>query len=500
MSTVLEAPPLVGAQRPRILWVPTSGVSSAGQEAIDLAESVGLILDDWQAFLLGHALAERRDGRWAAREVGEVVPRQNGKGGGLEARELAGLFLLGEALIIHSAHEFSTSLEAFHRLLHHIEEHPWMMRRVKRVSRSHGDEGIDLKTGQRIRFRTRTARGGRGFSADLVILDEAMILPTSFHGTLMPVVSARPNPQIWYTGSAVDQANPSHDGEVLARVRHRGITRSDPTLLFMEWSVDRGDGGDEPYTPDRVTAAVLADEDAWAEANPAYGIRITREAVESELRSMTPRTFAVERLGIGDWPDVTDDETESRIDVRAFRALTDPVSEPAGAVCLAIDTSPDRAWTSISAAGARADGLEHVELVDRRRGTGWVPDRLAEIAGRSDVRVILLDAAGPGGSLLPALEDPGLGLDVEVIAVSAKDVGRACGRFFDLVQEAGVRHRGQAELDAAVKGAATRKLGDAWAWARSSSSVDITPLVSATLALYGPALAPPPRRSKWRPL
>jgi hypothetical protein len=44
------------------------------------------------------------------------VPRQNGKGEVLMARELFGLFELGERLIIHTAHEFKTSAEHFHRL------------------------------------------------------------------------------------------------------------------------------------------------------------------------------------------------------------------------------------------------------------------------------------------------------------------------------------------------------------------------------------------------
>jgi hypothetical protein len=38
-------------------------------------------------------------------DVGLVVPRQNGKGTILEARELAGLFLFGES-ILHTSHEF----------------------------------------------------------------------------------------------------------------------------------------------------------------------------------------------------------------------------------------------------------------------------------------------------------------------------------------------------------------------------------------------------------
>jgi hypothetical protein len=139
--------------------------------------------------------ASAPDGKWAAFEVGVEVAAQNGKGAILEARELAGLFLLGERLIIHSAHQFDTSLEAFRRLLCLIEDTPDFDRRVQRVSRSHGEEGIELKNRQRIRFRTRTKGGGRGFSGDCLILDEAMILPESAHGALLPTLSARPNPR-----------------------------------------------------------------------------------------------------------------------------------------------------------------------------------------------------------------------------------------------------------------------------------------------------------------
>src|SRR5512135_2349968 len=99
---------LIGAHRPRLLVEPPR-VSSAGSEAVDLAASAGLTLDDWQAYSLDVALGERRDGKWSAFEVGLVVPRQNGKGGVLEARELAGLFLFDERLILHSAHEFKTA-------------------------------------------------------------------------------------------------------------------------------------------------------------------------------------------------------------------------------------------------------------------------------------------------------------------------------------------------------------------------------------------------------
>jgi hypothetical protein len=46
-----------------------------------------------------------------------------------------------------------------------------------------------------------------------------------------------------------------------------------------------------------------------------------------------------------------------------------------------------------------------------------------------------------------------------------------------------VRHLGQPSLTAALSGAAKRQSGDVWLWSRSSSHVDITPLVAVTLAL-----------------
>ena len=61
-----------------------------------------------------------------------------------------------------------------------------------------------------------------------------------------------------------------------------------------------------------------------------------------------------------------------------------------------------------------------------------------------------------------------------------------CGVIFDAVMETGhVRHSNDPSLNAAVKAATTRPLLDAWAWDKRSPKADITPLVAATLALWG---------------
>lgn len=467
----------MGAQTPRLCSVPQGAASSSGAEAIELARLAGLLLDPWEEFVLAHSLGEREDGKWAAFEVGLCVPRQNGKGAVLEARELAGLFLLDERLLIHSAHEFPTSLEAFRRLLTLIEDTPDLDRRVQRVSRSHGEEGIELKrnprTGlrQRIRFRTRTKGGGRGFSGDLLVLDEAMFLPESAHGALLPTLSARPNPQVWYTGSAVDEEE-HDDGVVFARVRERGL-KGDPALLYAEWSVD-----EREYTqdPDRVAR----DPEAWARSNPGLGIRISAEHVAREQRSMAPRKFAVERLNVGFWP-ATDGNALRVIDAELWAAALDTSSSPGDPVCFAIDTTPDRAWSSIGVAGFRADGFKHIEIVERRRGTGWVVSRLGELIERHAPRGVVADGSGPVASLTKELEEA----SIDVTWISTKEHSQACGSFFDDIDQGRIRHLGTPELTLAVGGAVKRQLADAWAWSRRNSAVDISPLVAVTFAAWG---------------
>ena len=77
-----------------------------------------------------------------------------------------------------------------------------MRKRVKTVTRSHGDEGVELTTGQRLRFVARSRSSGRGFTGDCVILDEAFNLNAEDMAALLPTLAARPNPQVWYASSA----------------------------------------------------------------------------------------------------------------------------------------------------------------------------------------------------------------------------------------------------------------------------------------------------------
>lgn len=452
--TISPSAALLGAQRPRVSSAPRF-VSSAGLEAVELAASAGLILDDWQQHILEVALGERPDGKWAAFEVGLIVGRQNGKGAVLEARELAGLFLFGEQLILHSAHEFKTAQEAFRRVLALVQNTPDLERLVSRVRTSHGEEGIELRSGARLRFVARSTGSGRGFSGDVVILDEAYNLPGSAMGALLPTMAARPNPQVWYASSAGKE-----DSEVLARVKKRGEEGSSSRLAYFEWSA--------PADAD------LDDPDAWASANPGLGIRIEAEFVEAERSALPEIEFARERLGI--WADGTRD---AAIDLALWTDLADTECQDRSPVVFCPTINPERTKGAITAAILRGDGLVQVESIDYRPGTAWMPDRLLALNADWRPAAIVVDPGAAEGSLIQGLQASG----IEPVLMTGREAAQADGAFYDALVDRRIRHGNQAATNIAVEQATWRPVGDTRVFHRRSAA-DIGPLSGAAKAFH----------------
>lgn len=478
--TTLAAPVLMGSQVPTFHVAPPY-VSSAGPEVVKLAKRAGLDLDPWQALELQDALGERADGMWAAFEVAEVLARQNGKGGVLEARVLGGLFLLGERLIMYSAHEFKTAQEMFKRIEALIAGTPEFSRRVKMVSRSKGDEGIELlptkqcPRGQRLRFLARSNGSGRGFTGDCNIWDESQNLAEASVDALMPTMSAVLNPQLWYAGSAPDKDLAPCDQ--IARVRRRAKSGKARRLAYSEWCADLCtemckkdcDQHDDP-----------ADPKVWAKTNPALGIRISEEFVAGEHESMSAKGFARERLSFGNWP--TEGAAWEVIPEDVWTSLLSP-GQIEGVVALAIDMTPDRSYTSIGLAGRRADGRLQVEVIDHEHGNDWVVARVKDLKAKWQFCAVVIDPAGPAGTLIKPLEDAG----IEVIQVTAREAAYAAQGLYDACTTDDLAHLDDPILSAAVAGAIKRPLADAWAWNRRGVSVVISPLVAVSLAAWGHA-------------
>lgn len=447
------------SQRPTHQHLPQGKVASSGPDVVEFAAEAGLVLDDWQCWILEEALAERADRRWAAFEVGVIVPRQNGKGSILEALEIYHLFVLKSQLIVHSAHEFKTAREHFLRMQSLIKNCPELYALVGPGSGGYihtgaGAESIGTAEGARLNFIARSRGSGRGFSGDLVVLDEAFNLPVESVGAMAPTMSAMPNPQVWYTSSP-----PHADSQVLHSVRKRGHAKQGGRLFFAEWSNEPG------VDPD--------DNAAMAAVNPAYPHRLTPENLDAEremLRDLGDELIR-ERLGVP-----SEEDSGSGVFEDKWPGCLDEQSQIADGLTVALDVAPGMTFSSFGCSGTRSDGLAHIELMERHSGTGWVVDRAKYYNGKYGL--ILVDPHGPVSGLFKELREAGVVLE----EVGAGEVPKACATIQEKVLNGTVRHIGQAPLDAAARGAAIKPAGDSWRWSRSGSPVDISSLFAVTLA------------------
>lgn len=454
----------VGRQEPRISWLPPltdpDKSRTKADEMIDLAALAGLYLDPWQEIAAEGATLVRPDGRWAATRVALAQQRQNGKGSVMEARQLAGLFLWGETLQVHTAHQFITAQKHFERILSLIESTPALDRRVSRIRRADGEEAIETKSGTKLQFMARSLKSGRGISSSVVYLDEAFALKRAMMASLLPTLSAssqKGNVQIWFASSAG-----MPESEVWNDIREQGIAESDPRLAYMEWSAPDGSDLDDP--------------DTWYAANPGLGIRISEDFVRTERGSMGDEEFARERAGI--WEKIGG---ESFIPEAKWNAGASTDEQTLSNVSIGVDVTPDRSSAVIASAGSNTDGKIVVGLLAHREGTDWVAPFLRELIEERGRVGVWLD----GTSAASALEPDFKSARVPKQLIARADYYRACGRFFDLVDRESLIHTDEEALNSAVSAARQGSKGDLWSWSRKDTTADISPLVAATLAVHG---------------
>lgn len=428
-------------------------------------------LDEWQDTVFEAAMGERANGKWSSKFVGLSAPRQNGKSQLIVARALAGVLLFGEKMIIISSYETDTAREVWKRLIDVIEANPTLEARVTGRMDAINREFVSFGKGadkQTIKLKARRASGSRGFSADCLLLDEGQILSKAAWGSIVPTMSARTKetsggPQLWLFGTPPTATD---DPFAFSRVRESSMAKK-ARHCWLEWAADPADDFD--------------DEATWAKSNPAYGVRITREAVADDRAAMDDEQFAMERLGI--W------------DTRAALSVFGPGNweacagdETSGLELASLSLAADRDLSRFAVVGAALDG--GVAQVKPLFSGPSASQAVEFIAGLHEAHgaPVAIDGRGPAAALIPDLEKVG----VVVVTLKTPDVLDACSGVFTAVSERTLRHSHYPELDAAVDGARKRDVGDRWAWGRKGD-VTVEPLEAVTFAhwlLTRPAPAP----------
>lgn len=442
------------------------GDEATGQDCVELATAYGVPLDGWQGDIVRELLRES-GGTWSASQAGLVVSRQNGKGQILLAVELFGLFELGEN-ILHTAHAVKTSSDAFRRLWSVIQDHGDLAGRVRRHSQMIGAEYVELDTGARIAFTTRSASAGRGLSVDRLVVDEAEDLPAPEVGALAPTVFSRPRAQSLYFGTA---PGVTHDALAFATMRSSAHDGLNPRLAWWEWCAEWGHDID--------------DRDMWVRVNPAVAAgRVPLQAIIDDRAILPAGQFQAERLSM--WAPVAARQPAIISEAAWGDLIGAGVDEAPAAFGVdmshGLDISVIGCWT-------RDDGTVHLEELFAGSDTSAAVDYIAEIATRRTP--IVIDDLSPAAQMVPELK----ARRIKVTRSTGRDMAKGCGLFESRLKAGTLTHSGQDSLTEAVLGAQKRPVGDAggWGWDRRDSACRIHPLVAATLALYG--TAEKPRRS-----
>jgi hypothetical protein len=448
------------------------------------AKLCGILLDDWQSYVIDALFAVDESNEWAATEFGVLVARQNGKGEILVAYDLAHLFLFPRLdrrrkSILHTAHEFKTAMDGFDRLRGVIESVPRLNERVEQIYKGNTAE-ILLKRqpgqkslGNRIKFVARSKNSGRGFSADVIVYDEAQELGVAARNALTYTQSAVPNRQELYTGTVPEDG--LNDSEVFEGVRDRGRSPVRDRTGWAEWSPE---GSEDPDLADVID---LSSEQVWADSNPAKDLRIRTETIaEQHVRAGADKSsFARERCSV--WPNRRPEQevihNEVKLDV--WNGSADASAALGAPPVLAISLGRGGGYATVSAASRSGDRI-FVETRDTRVQTLWVPSAVAAMVKDLKPALVVLDEKNCG----PILTDLAA-VGVKYMAVNAGEVAGAFGSMVESINAGLVVHRGQDDLLQSLRHATTRPLVGGLTWDQSDPTEPITQIQSATLAHWG---------------
>lgn len=430
----------------------------------------------WQRLVLDVACeVDPVTGVPAYREVVFSTPRQSGKSilllGLAVWRALLGLERFGKGKPQRIAYSAQTGNDARRKLLEDwlpMLEASEFRRAIRKVRQAAGSETVLFEGGSMLQPIASTATAGHGRTVDLAIIDEAFSdVDDRREQSVIPAMVTVPSAQMYVTSTAGTDASLyfRRKTDVGRLAVEQGVTS---TVAYFEWSA-----------PDELD---LDDEESWYGFMPALGLTQTVESIRHAKLTMLPDEFA--RAFGNRWTTVD----AYVIPWSSWLACRQPTAAPDGTIHFALDVNPERSAASIVAA---SDGAPlPVEVVAVDTGLAWVVDRLLELRERHGAGSVLLDGAGPAGTLVPDLERAGLPIRVLGFA----EMARACSAFFDRVVEGSLAVRPNVRLDDAVAAARKRMRGDAFVWARRDTTADISPLVAASLAVWaargdpGPAI------------
>jgi hypothetical protein len=508
---------ILGSETPRIFTAPRRELTpetTHGFAAIAFAEEVlGVRLFPWQKWLLLHALELGEDGSYRFRFVVVEVARQNGKTMIMLILALWHIYALDSPTVIATAQDLANAEKAWGEAVEWAQSDEELGELIEKVNLGH-PKFMKLVTGCQYRVAAASRKGGRGFSGDLILLDELREHQSwDSWSAVTNTMNARPRAQAWAFSNAGDALSTvlrylraqAHrelgwpDGDADAEIlegldeemqEYLAETGNEEVLGWFEWSAS--------------PKAKRTDREAWAQANPSLGHTdivencVTERAIAAALRTNPPSQFEIEVLcrwvsmaeagpfPEGSWRETQDNEAR-------------PADDSQRMVCLSM--SWNRSKCFIARAAKDADGVPVAGIAADRAGTEWVIPWLIE--NRASYSGIVIQANGaPETALMDDISnaalDNGEPANLPVVPWAGPDLGSATGVVFDRLDKRKIRHLSHPGLDAAATTASVKVLSQgAWVIDLATSPTDAAPLKAFIGAVWAVETAAPIRRSAY---
>lgn len=429
-------------------------------------------LMDWQKYVLDDALKLDSKGKFQRSTVGVLVARQNGKTALMRMRILAGLYIFGEGSIVAMAQNRQLALDTFKEVVNLAESLPWTRKRIKRVSRTNGQEDLEVychhypkdcagpcKRIRRYSIRAATSEGPRGATADLLYVDELREIKPDAWTAATPLTRATGG-QTWITSNAGDGSS-----TVLNDLRARALTFESPRLGWYEWSAPSG--------------ADVTDPNAWAAANPALGRTISYEALLDAAARDTPDAVKTELLcswvasldspfNLGEWQKGIDKSIELTKGLPTYMGL-DVNFKRTSAYLVTIQKDGEKLNVFLTS-WHNENGLRDIELAAD----------IAEISRTYWVQALAFDPK-TAGHIAPHLAK--VGIPVAPTAWASNSFATYCDMTMSALNAGEFRHLDQEELYAHLIACARVPTSDGgWRIARKAAVQDICAAVALAMA------------------
>lgn len=430
----------------------------------------------WQQYVADVALEiDPESGRLHYRTVIITVPRQSGKTLLLLSLMVHRALSFGDRqVIIYTAQTQLAAKKKFEEdhipILEASALSPYFKARY-----TNGSEQVKWQNGSRHTLTPPNEKAGHGQTVDFACLDEAFAqIDDRVEQALRPAMITRTQPQFYI----VSTAGTAKSLYLKSRVEQgRLLVESDvdSRIAYFEWSAP------EDADP--------GSEETWRVCMPALGHTIDVEAVRTEYMAMKLPEFR--RAFLNQWSDeipeqwlvVTEHDWNASLDIDSYITDKSPLS-------LGIDFTPERSFGTLVMAGYNPTDRIHIEIPSAESrgifcnapGVNWIVPTVVDLVRKWNPASVVIQGNSPAASLIPELEYK----KVKVTVPSAAEYNGACGNLYDRIYNGQLAHLGQAAFVRSLAGARKLELGEgAWKWNRKETAVDLSPVVSMTLAVWG---------------